>query len=74
MFYLFPEDWSDEKIINATIQVGNTRSIATRPRDNATLHQFQIDGINIEVIKIGDNVTSSYPCGNNCTSLEDFIK
>ena len=71
---LFPESWSDEKIISATIQVGNTKSMATRPRDNATLHQFQIDGINIEVIKIGDNVISSYPCGNNCTSTENFIK
>lgn len=61
---LFPETWSDDQILNSVIEVGNTPAISTRLRDGATWHRAIINGIEIDVLKIGDDVTSAYPTGN----------
>lgn len=68
---LFPTTWSDSKIINAIKSVGNTPAIGQRPSDGATLHRITIDGVQIEVIKIGDVITSGYPTGGNAIKLLD---
>ncbi|MFC6652233.1 EndoU domain-containing protein [Paenibacillus rhizoplanae] len=58
---LFPDFWSDEQIIMSLTNVGNTPAISTRLRDGATWHRATIDGVEIDVIKVGDNLTSGYP-------------
>ncbi|SDZ69175.1 EndoU nuclease, partial [Evansella caseinilytica] len=60
---LFPDSWSNEQILNSIIEVGNTPAISTRLRDGATWHRAVVNGVEIDVIKIGDNVTSGYPTG-----------
>ncbi|CAH8244590.1 EndoU domain-containing protein [Paenibacillus melissococcoides] len=66
---LFPESWSDEKIIDSIAKIGDTPKIGQRARDGATLHRGIVDGVQVEVIKIGDNVVSGYPTGGGATSL-----
>ncbi|MGD7043194.1 T7SS effector LXG polymorphic toxin [Jeotgalibacillus proteolyticus] len=61
---LFPDTWSDKQIINSVIEVGDTPAISTRLRDGATWHRKTVNGVEIDVIKVGDNVTSSYPTGS----------
>lgn len=60
---LFPESWSDDQILKNIIEVGNTPALSTRLRDGATWHRATINGVEIDVIKIGDKVTSGYPTG-----------
>lgn len=65
----FPEGWSDTQIIDGIKATGDTTPIGTRPRDGATLHRKTVDGVQIEVIKIGDDVVSGYPTGGTSTHL-----
>ncbi|WP_155924349.1 hypothetical protein [Bacillus sp. UNC437CL72CviS29] len=44
-------------------------AIGQRARDGATLHRDTINGVQIEVIKIGDEVVSGYPTGGGATQL-----
>lgn len=60
---IFPDSWSESKIITSIEQVGNSPTIATRTRDGATFHRGIIDRVEIDVIKIGDNVVSGYSTG-----------
>ena len=66
---LFPNTWSDESIIKGIKTVGDTPPIGFRPRDGATLHRDIINGVQIEVIKVGPDVTSGYPTGGDSTGL-----
>ena len=66
---LFQEAWSDNKIIESIKTIGDTPSIGVRSRDGATLHRGIIDGVQVEVIKIGNNVTSGYPTGGGVSEL-----
>jgi len=66
---LFPDTWSDREIINAIKIVGDTPPIATRSRDGATLHRTTVNGVQIEVIKIGSDVISGYPTGGGVTGI-----
>lgn len=66
---LFPGGWSEDKIIASIKNIGDTPSIGVRSRDGATLHRGVIDGVQIEVIKIGDTVTSGYPTGGGANGL-----
>ncbi|MFU8646650.1 EndoU domain-containing protein [Lysinibacillus sp. RSDA_15] len=59
----FPEGWSDLKILDSITDIGNSPSISIRGRDGATLHRGIVDGVEIDVIKIGDTVVSGYPTG-----------
>lgn len=60
---LFPDSWTDEQILKSITDVGNTPAISTRLRDGATWHRATINGVEIDVIKVGDDVTSGYPTG-----------
>ncbi|MHA4041117.1 hypothetical protein COD78_21525 [Bacillus cereus] len=60
---VFPDGWSDTKIINSVENIGNSKLISTRARDGATWHRGTIDGVEIDVIKKGDSVISAYPTG-----------
>ncbi len=66
---IFPDSWSDSKIIESVKKVGSTDPIGYRSRDGATLYRTIIDGVEIEVIKIGEKVTSAYPTGGGAKSL-----
>ncbi|MGG0617462.1 T7SS effector LXG polymorphic toxin [Bacillus altitudinis] len=60
---LFPDSWKDEKILKSITDVGDTAAISSRLRDRATWHRARIDGVEIDVIKVGKDVTSGYPTG-----------
>jgi len=66
---LFPDSWSNSQIINGIKDTGNTASIGVRASDGATLHRGTVNGVQVEVIKIGDNVVSGYPTGGGATQL-----
>lgn len=66
---LFPNTWSDESIIKGIKSVGDTPPIGFRPRDGAKLHRDIINGVQIEVIKVGPDITSGYPTGGGSTGL-----
>lgn len=60
---IFPDSWSDSKILDSIKEVGESPTISVRQRDGATFHRQIIDGVEIDVIKIGDDVVSGYPTG-----------
>ncbi|EOH96174.1 hypothetical protein UAY_03084 [Enterococcus moraviensis ATCC BAA-383] len=60
---IFPEVWTDTKILDSIKNIGNSSSISVRGRDGATLHRQIVDGVEIDVIKLGDNIISGYPTG-----------
>lgn len=66
---LFPEAWSNDKIINSIKVVGDSAPIGVRVSDGAMLYRGIVDGVQIEVIKIGDKVISGYPTGGLKTGL-----
>ena len=66
---LFPSNWSDTKIINSVTRVGNTQPIGVRAHDGARVFRATIDGVQIDVIKIGDHVISAYPTGGGAIKL-----
>lgn len=66
---LFPEGWSNDKIINSIKVVGDSAPIGVRASDGAMLYRGIVDGVQIEVIKIGDKVISGYPTGGLKTEL-----
>ncbi len=66
---LFPDRWSNNKIINSIKAVGASSPIGVRTSDGAMLYRDIIDGVQIEVIKIGDTVISGYPTGGLKTGL-----
>ncbi len=66
---LFPGSWSNDKIICSIKAVGDTSPIGVRASDGAMLYRDIIDEVQIEVIKIGDTVTSGYPTGGLKTGL-----
>ena len=68
---LFPESWTSNQTMSAVKQVGDLPPVATRA-DGATLYQSTVNGVKIEVIKVGNNVTAAYPCGRGCTSPTTF--
>ncbi|WYJ87672.1 hypothetical protein A5866_002796 [Enterococcus sp. 12C11_DIV0727] len=60
---VFPDGWSDTKILDSIKNVGNSPTISVRGRDGATWHRAIADGVEIDVIKLGDNIVSGYPTG-----------
>ncbi|WP_342512470.1 EndoU domain-containing protein [Sporosarcina sp. FSL K6-1522] len=60
---IFPGGWSDIKILDSITDIGNSPPISIRGRDGATFHRGIVDGVEIDVIKIGDTVVSGYPTG-----------
>ena len=62
---IFPESWSNNNIINSIKMVGDSTAIGVR--DSSTLHRGLVNGVEIDVIKIGDTVISGYPTGGKLT-------
>ncbi|MBC1574665.1 transposase [Listeria booriae] len=60
---VFPDGWSDTKILDSIKDIGNSSPISVRGRDGATFHRAIVDGVEIDVIKLGDNIISGYPTG-----------
>ncbi|WP_176700585.1 EndoU domain-containing protein [Gilliamella sp. App4-10] len=60
---LFPESWSDKSIIDSVNKIGNTKPIGVRPSTGETLHRGTVNGVEIDVIKKGNNITAAYPIG-----------
>jgi hypothetical protein len=69
---VFPTNWNDADILNAIKQIGNTDPLVIRINDRSSLHRGVVNGVEIEVIKIGDDVTSAYPTGGISTPLDKF--
>ncbi|RYZ91199.1 MAG: hypothetical protein EOP04_01375 [Proteobacteria bacterium] len=68
---LFPENWSDDKILATIRDVAGSPSVGRRGVD-ATLHIKIIDGVEIVVIREGEKVTSGYPSGMVGAWVEGF--
>jgi filamentous hemagglutinin len=68
---LFPASWTDAQTMSAVRATGNGPALATRS-DGASLHQTTVNGVKVEVIKVGDRVTAGYPCGRGCTDPTKF--
>lgn len=62
---LFPEKWSNQNIIDSIKTVSDTPTIGVR--DNLTLHRGIVNGVEIDVIKEGNNAVSGYPTGGKLT-------
>ncbi|EPX8803216.1 T7SS effector LXG polymorphic toxin [Listeria monocytogenes] len=71
---IFPEDWSDKDIIDSILKVSNSTAIGQRKIDGLTLHRGKIDGVEIDVIKKGNEIISGYPVGGKPTSGFETIK
>jgi len=61
----FPESWTDEEVIYASKHATESPVIGRRFHDGATLHRSKINGVNVDVIKEGNIVTSAFPPGND---------
>ncbi|NWK68217.1 EndoU domain-containing protein [Bacillus paramycoides] len=44
---IFPESWSDKKILDSITDIGNSSPLSIRGRDGATFHREIIDGVEI---------------------------
>ncbi|WP_185334330.1 T7SS effector LXG polymorphic toxin [Listeria innocua] len=71
---IFPEDWSDKDIIDSILKVSNSTAIGQRKIDGLTLHRGKIDGVEIDVIKKGNEIISGYPVGGKPTPGFETIK
>ena len=62
-------------IIKSIKQIGDTQAIGVRLRDQTTLYRRTINGVQIEVMKIGSYTTSGYPTGGHPMDLikNDFV-
>lgn len=70
---LFPEHWSDEKIINAGRIVAGSQPIAKRSVDEAFLHRVIIDGVEVIALREGSKITSVFPTGEVGKMIDDFL-
>ena len=71
---VFPDGWSDKNIIDSIHEVSNSNAIGQRSTDGLTLHRGKINGIEIDVIKKGNEIISGYPVGGKPTPGFDPIK
>uniref|UniRef100_UPI001E372BCA EndoU domain-containing protein n=1 Tax=Paenibacillus polymyxa TaxID=1406 RepID=UPI001E372BCA len=66
---VFPDSWSDAKIIGSIKKISDTPAVGSRTSDGVTttLHSGTVDGVEIDVIKEGKNITAGYPVGGKPT-------
>lgn len=64
---LFPETWTDNVIIESIKRVGSTKPIGQRASTGETLHRGTIGGVEIDVIRNGNEITAGYPVGGKPT-------
>jgi RHS repeat-associated protein len=69
---VFPTIWNDADILDAIKKIGNTDPLVMRINDRSSLHRGVVNGVELEVIKKGDDVTSAYPTGGISTPLDSF--
>ena len=60
---IFPDTWSETDIIESIRITGDSPVLSTRARDGATFHRQIINDVEIDVIKIENNVISGYSTG-----------
>lgn len=60
---VFPEGWSESKILESSKNIGNNTPVSVRASDGATWHRSIVDGVEIDVIKRGNEIISAYPTG-----------
>lgn len=70
---LFPHNWSDNEIIDAIQNIGDSGAIGIRPLTGETLHRGSINGVEIDVIKQRNDIISGYPVGEMPTPGFDAI-
>lgn len=68
---LFPEGWTQQQVLDSVRTVGGATAVASRA-DGSALFQGTVNGVRVEVIKVGNNVTAAYPCGKSCTDPTKF--
>lgn len=66
---LFLDTWTNDDIIKNIKTVSDSKPIGIRASDRAILHRNVINGVQVEVIKLGDKVVSGYPTGGLNTKL-----
>jgi filamentous hemagglutinin len=71
---LFPEGWSDKIIIDSINKIGNAPAIGQRATTGETLHRGSVNGVEIDVIKKGNEITAGYPVGGKPTPGFNPIK
>ena len=64
---LFPDSWTDSDIIDAVQNIADSKPIGVRQLDGQSLHRGIINGIEIDVIKQGNDVISGYPVSGKPT-------
>ncbi|WP_440533997.1 Ig-like domain repeat protein [Variovorax sp. YR566] len=70
---LAPATWSDADFLDAIQRVGAPENaIAARLSDGSTFYRGTVRGVNMEVIKIGNRVTSAYPTGGPFSLLDSL--
>lgn len=60
---VFPESWADDRALDSIKDIGNSSPISVRARNGATLHRRIVNGVEIDVIKRGNEIISAYPTG-----------
>ena len=71
---LFPDSWSDSDILNSIKAVGDGSPLGVRSSDGATFYRDIVNNVEIEVIKVGNDVVAGYPTGGNNVGLpNDFV-
>lgn len=59
--------------MSAVRSVGSRENaVITRISDRSTLYQGTVNGVDMEVMKIGSRVTSAYPTGGTWTPLSTY--
>ncbi|QHP82556.1 hypothetical protein EO763_04185 [Pectobacterium odoriferum] len=64
---VFPDSWSDANIIDSIRKVGDSSAIGQRLSTGETLHRGTINGVEIDVIIKGNEITAGYPVGGKPT-------
>ena len=70
---LFPESWSDSKIIDSITEISTMPPWGVRYHDRAVNYIEVIDGVRIQVIANDGAITAGYPLGGNGPP-SDFIQ
>ncbi|WP_321387022.1 EndoU domain-containing protein [uncultured Enterococcus sp.] len=71
---VFPDNWSDADIVNSIQKVSYSNSIGQRSIEGLTLHRGKINGVEIDVIKKGNEIIPGYPVVGKPTPGFDPIK
>jgi len=71
---LFPSGWPPPQILRNIRKAAKLPPVAVRPRDGTSLHQAEIDGVKVEVIKKHGKITAGYPAGDRFMPVRLFLR